>query len=210
MTFFLPYISVGHCHFKCSKGDSLWSPDSEPKAWVNAPAQGMFGEGRKPREQQQVFQIFGPWFLGVGQLEEKEQKQTQRSTHAVIPFIQCSEAWETGLWWTKSEQWFPLGMGGLTEGTGGNLGSDGKVRLDTEIGYTGICICQNSLNCSLKLCAARCMQITLIKTNLRLRIWQLGTTEADCTRAEWFHPQRSQHWVLYIKLTLAVIFFKFS
>lgn len=40
----------------------------------------------------------------------------------------------------------------------GTSGSDGKVlHLDREIGYTGICICQNSLNCSLRRCEAHCM-----------------------------------------------------
>jgi hypothetical protein len=38
----------------------------------------------------------------------------------------------------------------------------------------------------------------------------LGVEETNYMQAEWFHPQRTQHWVLYIKLILEAIFFQIS
>lgn len=35
-------------------------------------------------------------------------------------------------------------------------------------------------------------------------------SEGNYKQAEWFYPQRTQHWVLYIKLILAAIFLNFS
>lgn len=53
--------------------------------------------GEEPGGEQKVSPTLSLWALGIDQQEEEKQKQTWRTTYAVIPFIGCSGACKTPL-----------------------------------------------------------------------------------------------------------------
>lgn len=91
------------------------------------------------------------WALGTGQLEEE--KETHRTTYALIPLTQCSGTRETTVN-EISRVVSSRGWVGLTEkGHKGIFGVMERFSLLTGELVTG----NNSWNCSLKLRAAHCL-----------------------------------------------------
>lgn len=75
----------------------------------------------------------------------------------MIPFIRRSEISKTNLLWKKTELWLPLRSRIDWKGRKGAFEVWKSLYLDSSGGYMSVHICQNSLNCTFKICVFPCI-----------------------------------------------------
>ena len=84
-----------------------------------------------------------------------EQRKSDTKEHTLYDSIYTSSrTGNTNLWWQKIRMVAASDLGGDWEGTQGNsLGNKNILCLESGMGFTGVHICQNSSNCTLKIYA---------------------------------------------------------